>query len=275
MFEPDHKEPENVDDAHYFVFHGNDLVTDMRASEPCLLPRNEIRFLAPAPVRQQFLGYWRGKPCYARELDHNTALGVEHYQTGNLFSILGRVSEEMFALAGRAQQLLAWERDNRFCGSCGETMGSHDRDRAMVCEPCSSVIYPRIAPCIIVLITRGREMLLARNANFPVEMFSTLAGFIEAGETVEECLIREVKEEVGVDVGNIRYFKSQSWPFPNQLMLGFFADYEGGDIVCEDEEIAEAYWFDPDKLPTIPPAESISGQLIRHHIDAQAATGRS
>ena len=137
----------------------------------------------------------------------------------------------------------------------------------MTCKPCASMVYPRISPCIIVLVTRGEELLLARNANFPTKMYSTLAGFIEAGETAEECLVREVKEEVGVDVGNIRYFNSQSWPFPNQLMLGFFADYEAGDIVCEDDEIAEAYWFKPDKLPTIPPIHSISGQLIQHHLD--------
>ena len=109
-------------------------------------------------------------------------------------------------------------------------------------------------------------MLLARNANFPIEMFSTLAGFIEVGESVEECLHREVREEVGVDVGDIRYFGSQPWPFPNQLMLGFFAEYAGGDIVCCDEEIAEAQWFDPHQLPTIPPPHSIAGQLIRHHV---------
>ena len=267
MFVPDHREPNDVDGAHYLVFHGGSLVTDMRAAVPCLLPREEVRFLAPEPVRQQFLGYWQDKPCYARELDQATGLGSEHYQSGNLYQILGRVSEEMFALAGRAQQLLAWERDNRFCGSCGGAMSSHQQERAMTCEPCGSMIYPRISPCIIVLVTRGEEMLLARNANFPIEMYSTLAGFVEAGETAEECLAREVKEEVGVEVGNMRYFKSQSWPFPNQLMLGFFADYTGGEIVCEDEEIAEAYWFRPDKLPTIPPIHSISGQLIQHHLD--------
>jgi NAD+ diphosphatase len=267
MFVPDHREPDKVDEAHYLVFHGGNLVTDMRAPVPCLLPRAEVRFLAPEPVRQHFLGYWHGKPCYARELDHSTDLGSPQYQSGNLYQILGRVSEEIFALAGRAQQLLAWERDNRFCGSCGGTMESHHLERAMTCQPCSSMVYPRLAPCIIVLVTRGEDLLLARNANFPIKMYSTLAGFIEAGETAEECLAREVKEEVGVDVDNIRYFKSQSWPFPNQLMLGFFADYAGGDIVCEDEEIAEAYWFKPDNLPTIPPIHSISGQLIQHHLD--------
>jgi NAD+ diphosphatase len=267
MFEPDLREPENTDSAVYCVFHGGDLVMDMKSPEPCLLPRDQVRFLAPLPVRQHFLGYWHGKPCYARELDGNTELDSPSLQKGNLYHILGRVPDALFALVGRAQQVLHWERDNQFCGRCGQTMASHAMERAMACEPCGSMIYPRISPCIIVLVHRGPEMLLARNANFPVEMFSTLAGFIEAGETAEECLVREVKEEVGVDVDNVHYFNSQSWPFPNQLMLGFFAEYTGGDIVCEEEEIAEAHWFSPDKLPTIPPVHSISGQLIRHHIE--------
>jgi NAD+ diphosphatase len=267
MFEPDHRTPENADEALYFVFRGGELVTDMRAPEPCLLPREQVRFLGSPPVRQQFLGYYHGKPVFARELPADDQLDAMQYQVGNLYQVLGRVSEEMFALAGRALQLLAWERDNQFCGRCGADMANHAADRAMHCEPCASVIYPRISPCIITLVTRGEELLLARNANFPIEMYSTLAGFIEAGETAEECLVREVKEEVGVDVGEIRYFRSQSWPFPNQLMLGFFAEYTGGDIVCTDDEIAEAYWFKPDQLPTIPPIHSISGQLIQHHVE--------
>jgi len=266
MFYPDLKAPDIVEDALYCVFHGGEIVTDMRTNEPCLLPRDQVRFLAPEPLRQVFLGYWRNRPCFARELDPAVALDAPHYQTGNLYSIIGRVPDALFAVAGRAQQLLAWERENAFCGRCGQTMTTHAVERARHCEPCSNLVYPRIAPCIIVLVTRGPEMLLARNSNFPTQMFSTLAGFIEAGESVEECLVREVREEVGVDVGNTRYFSSQSWPFPNQLMLGFFADYEGGDIVCDEEEIAEAHWFKPGQLPNIPPAFSISGQLIRHHV---------
>jgi len=138
----------------------------------------------------------------------------------------------------------------------------------MRCAPCGTTNYPRINACIIVLVTRGEEMLLARNVNHPSAMYSTLAGFIEAGETPEETLVREVHEEVGVTVGNLRYVQSQSWPFPNQLMLGIFADYEGGDIVCEPTEIADAQWFHPSDLPMIPPPSSVAGQLIKQHIDS-------
>ena len=138
----------------------------------------------------------------------------------------------------------------------------------MRCMPCGTTNYPRIAPCIIVLVTRGEEMLLARNVNHPGGMYSTLAGFIEAGETPEETLVREVHEEVGVTVRNLRYYQSQSWPFPNQLMLGFFAEYEGGDIVCDPTEIADAQWFHPSELPLIPPSTSVAGQLIKHHIES-------
>jgi NAD+ diphosphatase len=137
----------------------------------------------------------------------------------------------------------------------------------MRCNPCGTINYPKIAPCIIVLVTRGDEMLLARNVNFPRPMYSTLAGFIEAGETAEETLVREVREEVGIEVHELRYFQSQSWPFPNQLMLGFFAEYAGGDIVCDQVEIADAQWFRAPDLPMIPPPASVSGQLIRHFID--------
>ncbi len=266
MFKPELRAPENIDAALYCVFHGDELVADMRSPEPCLLPRDQVRFLAPEPIRQLFLGYWQGQPCFARELNRDAELAAPNFQVGNLYQILGRVPDALFALAGRAQQLLAWERENAFCGRCGRPMDNHGQERAMTCDPCGSMVYPRISPCIITLVSRAEEMLLARNANFPIEMFSTLAGFIEAGESVEECLVREVKEEVGIEVGNIRYFSSQSWPFPNQLMLGFFAEHEGGDILCEDEEIAEAHWFRPDNLPTIPPVHSISGQLIRHHV---------
>jgi NAD+ diphosphatase len=271
MFQAAVSAPETVsltpDAAKYCVFYGRDLLLDFQATEPCLLPAAMVRFLAPEPVGRVFLGYWHGQPCYALELDTATPLDAPQLKQGSLYHLLGRVDDALFGLAGNAQQLLSWDRESRFCGRCGQSTGTHDRERARVCVPCGSSVYPRIAPCVIALVSRGEELLLARNANFPGEMFSTLAGFIEVGESVEDCLRREVKEEVGVDVGEMRYFGSQPWPFPNQLMLGFFAEYRGGDIVCEDEEIAEAHWFRPDALPTIPPPHSIAGRLIRHHVE--------
>lgn len=266
MFEPAVTAIEDEGDALYCVFYDGELLLDFQSQEPCLLGADRIRFLAPEPTRRVFLGYWHGRPCYAVELDPTRALDAPQVQTGNLYRLLGRVSDALFALAGNAQQLLSWERESRFCGRCGEIMAHHPSERAKTCEPCDHSVYPRISPCVIVLVHRGAELLLARNANFPVPMFSTLAGFIEVGESVEDCLHREVKEEVGVEVDHIRYFGSQPWPFPNQLMLGFFAEYVGGDIVCEDEEIAEAHWFSPQDLPMIPPPHSIAGQLIRHHV---------
>ncbi|MFT6366116.1 MAG: NAD+ diphosphatase [Bacteroidia bacterium] len=215
-----------------------------------------------------FLGFWHNQACFAVEIEPGDELDPMQFQRGNLYQVLGRIDEQLFALAGRASQLLAWERDHQFCGRCGSPMEMNVKERAMQCEPCSVINYPRIAPCIIVLITRGEELLLARNANFPRPLYSTLAGFIEAGETAEETLVREVKEEVGVAVKNIRYFQSQSWPFPSQLMLGYFAEYADGDIVCDMEEIADAQWFHYSDLPMIPPVSSISGQLIQHYINS-------
>jgi NAD+ diphosphatase len=129
------------------------------------------------------------------------------------------------------------------------------------------IAYPRLSPSIIVLISKGEEMLLARNAAWPQGMYSTLAGFVEAGESIEQTVHREVMEEVGLQVKGLQYFGSQSWPFPNSLMLGFHAKYAGGDILCQPEEIADAQWFTKDTLPQIPPKTAISGWLIQEFLD--------
>ncbi|MEH6637270.1 MAG: NAD(+) diphosphatase [Halioglobus sp.] len=267
MFRPDFKPPESSGDELHIVFQRGELVSDLRSRQMCFIAQEQMERGSWTVLRRHFLGYWHDQPCYAVEIDAVDQLDPMQFQKGNLYQILGRVDEQLFALAGRASQLLDWERDHRFCGRCGEQMLVDTNERAMRCTPCRSINYPRIAPCIIVLVTRGEELLLARNANFPRPMYSTLAGFIEAGETAEETLAREVREEVGVEVRNIQYFQSQSWPFPNQLMLGYFAEYAGGDIVCDQVEIADARWFHHTDLPMIPPVSSISGQLIQHYIE--------
>jgi len=218
--------------------------------------------------RRQFLGFWNEEACWAVELGGQAVLDPMVFQKGSLYQLLGRVDEQLFALVGRASQLLDWDRDHQFCGRCGEPMQLDPMEHAMNCKPCRSVIFPRIAPCIIVLVTRGEELLLARSPNFPVPMYSTLAGFIEAGESAEQTLVREVKEEVNIDVHHLRYFDSQSWPFPGQLMLGFFAEYAGGDIICDPKEIMDAQWFHYQDLPHTPPRASISGQLIHSYIES-------
>lgn len=171
-------------------------------------------------------------------------------------------NEQEYVTLSRAAQLITWHNEHRFCGRCGHEMQHHVVDLAKHCVQCSLVQYPRISPCIIVLVVDGDRCILARSPRFPPGRFSTLAGFIEAGESAEAAVHREIREEVGVEVKNVRYFKSQSWPFPHSLMLGFFADYAGGDLLPDGLEIEEANWYQRDAMPDLPPSFAISSALI-------------
>lgn len=184
------------------------------------------------------------------------------FQWLGLRNLLDHLAEHEFQIAGRALQILRWHFDHQFCGRCGTPTVQHSQDFAKSCVVCKVDFYPRLSPCIITLITRGDECLLAWHTRSKDEKYSCLAGFIEVGESPEQTLEREVKEEVGLSVKNIRYIASQPWPFPGQLMLGYFADYAGGDIVVDEEEIRVARWYAYDQLPKIPPATTISGRLI-------------
>jgi NAD+ diphosphatase len=186
----------------------------------------------------------------------------------SLRSLLFKESDKDFAIAGKASQILDWYRAHRFCGACGAATVQHISQRALCCPSCNDQYFPRINPCAIVLVTKGREVLLARSARFRSGFFSCLAGFIEVGESAEETVLREVKEESGLIVHNIRYIKSQSWPFPSQLMLGFHADYKSGEIVPEPGEIDEAAFYDIDDMPAVPsPRISVAGELIEIYAD--------
>lgn len=252
--------------ALHIVFQCGKLVSDLRSPGACVLEEEVVQRGQWQVRRRQFIGYWQERPCFAVEIDDSDPVDEMDFQRGNLYQLLGRVDDQLFSMAGRAAQLLDWERDHQFCGRCGSPMQADTVERAMRCEPCGTSHFPKIAPCIIVLVTRGEDLLLARNAGFPGAMYSTLAGFIEPGESAEETLVREVREEVGVEVGRLRYFQSQAWPFPNQLMLGFFAEYAGGEVVPDQVEIADAGWFHYTDLPMIPPPSSVAGQLIRHYV---------
>ena len=206
-----------------------------------------------------FLGLLDGQPVFAEDV------GDHHDDDGafiDLYALFGRVPEVEWMLAGRAVQIVDWARTHKFCGRCGERTVVASNDRSMKCPSCGLPAYPRLAPAIITLVTRGDEALLARGVNFRSPMYSALAGFVEAGETLEQAVAREVKEEVGIEIGNIRYVSSQPWPFPHSLMLGFEADYVSGDIVCDPVEIIDANWYTRNNLPNIPPGISIARKLI-------------
>lgn len=173
----------------------------------------------------------------------------------------------LMGVAGRAAQILEWDRTHRHCGACGSATALQPGERARVCPQCGHTAYPRLSPAMMALVWRGREVLLARSPHFTPGMFSALAGFVEPGESLEDCVRREVAEEVGVEVGRLAYYGSQSWPFPHSLMLAFTAEWAGGEIVPEPGEIEAAGWFDIDALPPIPPRFSISGHLIRDTVD--------
>jgi NAD+ diphosphatase len=185
----------------------------------------------------------------------------------DLWQILVFLDQNSFLLISRASILRTWSKNNVFCSNCGGKNKFNLKEGAFDCSCNNLPKYPTLSPCIITLIHDRKRILLGRSKFFPLNMYSTLAGFIEAGENAEEALIREVKEEVNLDVSNITYHSSQSWPFPSQLMLGFLCKYEAGEILLNDKELEDARWFDINDLPIIPPETSISGQLIRFYIE--------
>ncbi len=214
---------------------------------------------------EHYLGVLNGEDLWVRVVKCG-AVPIQ-YQWLGLRSQLEIVSVDVFQLAGRALQVAQWFYDHRFCGRCGQETHQDHIDRAKICTHCELRFYPRISPCMIVLIRRGEEILLAHHQRATRVMYSTLAGFVEAGESVEDCVRREVMEEVGLKVGKLEYFRSQPWPFPGQLMLGFFAEYESGEIQIDPVEIVDAKWFRYDQLPQTPAPASVAGQLIAHHIE--------
>ena len=254
--DPNERVPE---DALYFVFLRNNLLSIVEQGIPRAVTADEFRWVDAEVRAKIYLGTWRAKHCYALDANGSVPPG---YSCGDLRSWLGRVEASLFYLAGRAKQIVDWNRDHAFCGRCGDETRDHPNDRAKVCSSCRLTVYPRLSPSIIVLIRKGDQMLLARNAQWTHGMFSTIAGFVEPGESIEQTVHREIMEEVGIQVQNVHYMGSQPWPFPNSLMLGFHADYKTGKIVCEDDEIAEAKWFRYDDLPNVPGTTAISGWLI-------------
>lgn len=247
--------------AWWFAFRGNNLLvgnSDGSVIVPCV---ENLSLLQLSPLRIQFLGTLDGLPCYCAELpaESEPPDGMEFLGLRQLFS---RFEEEWIGVASCAIQTMKWDQRSQFCGRCGTRTVAAREERAKWCPACGLKQFPRISPAVIVAVIRGKQILLAHAGRFKDGMYSVLAGFVEPGETLEECLKREVREEVGIDIEDIRYFGSQSWPFPDSLMIGFTARYGGGELAIDQKEILEAGWFSADNLPLIPEKISIARKLI-------------
>ena len=259
-FEPGVAMPaELADNAVCFVWRDDRILA--RAAEPPTMPTFADVTRLRIEGTRHYLGSYRGTDCIAVQVASD-APDIDGWQWRGLRSLFMQLPEPELALAGRSFQVAEWGRSHRFCGRCGAATRDRAGERAKECPVCGYVVYPRISPAMMVLVTRGADLLLARANRFPGAMYSALAGFVESGESIEECIHREVREEVGIDVRELRYFTSQAWPFPHSLMIAYTAEYAGGDMRPCDDEIADAQWFSIDALPQLPSPISVSRKLI-------------
>jgi NAD+ diphosphatase len=244
----------------WFVVQGNGIVVRPDASALALPSTAELVLWGLDQRQAHYLGRIDERDCLA--IESGAVQPAAPWSIEGLRALHGRLDEVVFGVAGRAVQIVHFASVHRFCGRCGTATARDVSERCVRCPRCELAVYPRVSPAIIVLVRRGAEALLARSARFTTGFYSTLAGFVEPGESLEETLRREVREEVGVEIANVRYFGSQPWPFPHSLMVGFVADHASGDIVVDGEEIEDARWFRADALPPVPPRLSIARQLI-------------
>ena len=252
--------------AFWFAFRGSDLLVRIEGESAHVLTGSEWEALGLETGRVHEIGVVEGLPARAVEIAESTEppAGLAFQGLRKLWSLL---PEEAWRLAGRAVQIVEWDRNHRYCGRCGEETVPQENEFARRCPRCGLQHFPRVSPAVIVRIERGDEILLARSPHFAPGVYSTLAGFVEPGESMEQCVAREVFEEVGLRVTNVRYFGSQPWPFPHSLMVGFVADWESGDITPQPGEIEDAAWFTVDTLPGLPSRFSIARALIDEWVE--------
>ena len=257
-----HPDSPGTGEAWCFAFvEGQLLLPDLEGGGLAPQPWSIFEPLGPA---RHYLGRLDGVDCWAFTLEQPPA----GWKRTPLRAAMMQFGEPLMGVAGRAAQVLEWDRAHRHCGVCGTPTTLQAGERARKCPACGHTAYPRLSPAIMALVWRDGEVLLARSPHYVPGVYSALAGFVEAGESLEQCLHREVAEEVGVQVKNLRYYGSQSWPFPHSLMVAYTARWVSGEIVKQEDEIEDANWYALDALPKIPPRFSISGHLIRDTVVA-------
>jgi NAD+ diphosphatase len=250
-----------ISDSTWFVYSGYRLLVMSLGNAAALPSLKDIEALGIEISRKLYLGSYRGRPCYAAEgsMPAESPSGPAFQELRTLF---GQLEEPFYEIALLGVHLIEWDKGCQFCSKCRAKLIARSDMRAKECEACGRLEFPRISPAIIVLVEKEGALLLASSPRFASQFFSILAGFVEPGESLEEAVRREVREETGITVKDIAYFGSQPWPFPDSLMIGFTAQYESGEIKVDGEEISEAGWYRPDNLPKIPGKLSIARQLI-------------
>ncbi len=265
--------PDSPAAAYWFVFLHKKLLVATGAGGAKVPFGRQLDQWGIVAMGPQYLGALRGFPCYAVEATEKTPAPRGMTFVG-LRSLYGLLDEDTFKVAFAAIHLIEWDATSRFCGRCGAPTEAHPVERAKQCSSCGALVYPRISPAVIVLVERGDRLLLARATRFTEVIYSVLAGFVEPGESLEETVSREVEEETGIRVKDVRYFGSQPWPFPDSLMIGFTACYASGEIRIDDKELVDAGWYSVDNLPPIPGKISIARKLIDSFIEKRRAGRR-
>ena len=253
----------------WFVFHQNQLLINTEHPKDPIITDSAFQKLDLKIMAKHDIGTFHNKACYGVEVEPVHDLPKNLIFQPLRQAALTVLNQELFHLAGRALQIIEWDKTHQFCGKCGVKLIESKVERAKICPDCDYHFYPRISPSIIVLIKRGKEILLARSPHFSENIYSTLAGFVEPGESAEEAVHREVLEEVGLRVKNLQYRGSQPWPFPNSLMLAYTAEYAAGEITIDGVEISDAGWYSVDKLPQLPYKISIAHELINLFINQE------
>ena len=265
---PAKKKMNNQENAWWFILAKGQIILQPKGNFIPYGNIDDLPFPAQLIVNPIRIGDYHSSPCYLVELADQQDVGLGEYS--DLRALLGHVDDALFNMSGRAFQISLFYQSHQYCGQCANKMHAIDWEIAMKCYHCQHRCYPRVSPCIIVAIRKDKQILLAlhhRHKKDPNPIYTVLAGFTEAGETLETCVAREVYEESGIKVKNIQYVASQPWPFPHSLMMGFLADYDSGDIRVDKHELAEAAWYDVDDLPNIPNQGTIARKLINKIVE--------
>lgn len=246
--------------GYWIILQGGNVVM-RQDGDGLALPEGDL----PASLAPQQdplgIGFWHGRPLRACTISSNAEI-PSPYVTDGFNAGQQLLPPDILTLAGLGRQILHWERQSAHCSRCGAATERVSGGWGKRCLSCQTEHFPHIHPCAIVLVKRGNEILLTRKREWAPGRYGLVAGFLDFGESLEECAIREVFEETGIKIRNVRYVASQNWPFPAQLMAGFVADYDGGEIVVDQHELEDARWFRIDALPTIPPRRSIARWII-------------